>query len=77
LIGNTAFCWIISPVVVQSFSGSHLAKLQRHKIKTLYLVSSETLRKRNHFQKYFRARIDRLNELDHVNVRKRLQKKSS
>jgi hypothetical protein len=35
------------------------------------------LRKRNHFQKKFRARNDQLIELDHVNVRKRLQKKSS
>ena len=76
-IRNACFYWIIPQVVSQSFPRKASLKFQRQKLRRLYLVSSETLRKRNHFQKNFRARNDHLIELDHVNVRKRLQKKSS
>ena len=76
-IGNACFYWIISNFVAHIFCATQVSKFYLQKRETLYLVSSETLRKRNHFQKNFRARNDHLRELDHVKVRKRLQKKSS
>jgi len=77
LIRNACFYWIISKVVAQIFQRKSSFKNLSDQIEELYLFSLETLRKRNDFQILFCDANDHLLQLDHVNVRKRLQKKSS